>query len=408
MSQAIKKIGFFSFLIVLLSIGLNQNVQSQIIFGADETIFISDENLSSTEVFLDEEIKGLAIDTTNQLLFYTASAVGSDWELKKANLDGSGVETVLDGFKLDNLIGENDMSFRGIALDVENQQIYIADLLNKIDDFDGRIIRVDYAGENAEVVIQGEQDGMVNGTLDVALDNKNDRIYWVKIGAVMSANLDGSDITTVIDIPFYTVTDQDVQPTAIEIDTLNGKLYWADPFRDEINLANLDGSEEGDIIQTNRKPTSLHVDVQEGKLYWIEGSFSRGEIYRSDLDGNNIEKLIDTEGPDGGLVVQNINIATNNEHLANDVPNDIILRGNYPNPFNPSTVITFELNKATQISLSVFNSLGQKVSTLIDNELKTTGQHSITFGAFDLSSGIYYYTLQANNQSITKPMVLIK
>lgn len=83
------------------------------------------------------------------------------------------------------------------------------------------------------------------------------------------------------------------------------------------------------------------------------------------------------------------------------------LSQNYPNPFNPSTNINFTLPVASDVQLTVFNLLGQKVATLV-SEKRTAGNHTIRFDARSLSSGIYFYQLQAGNFTLQRKMTLIK
>lgn len=80
---------------------------------------------------------------------------------------------------------------------------------------------------------------------------------------------------------------------------------------------------------------------------------------------------------------------------------------NYPNPFNPSTVIKYELPQNSTVRLQVFDMLGREVVTLVD-EQQSAGEYSATFDASKLSSGIYIYRLQAGNSVIIKQMTLIK
>ncbi|XWN37623.1 MAG: CHRD domain-containing protein [Balneola sp.] len=98
---------------------------------------------------------------------------------------------------------------------------------------------------------------------------------------------------------------------------------------------------------------------------------------------------------------------TSNENDGLDTPNRFSLDQNYPNPFNPSTKISFSLEEAAPTQLVVYNMLGQKVATLV-NERLSAGEHTFNFEADNLSSGIYIYRLQSANQSITKRMTLIK
>ncbi len=98
---------------------------------------------------------------------------------------------------------------------------------------------------------------------------------------------------------------------------------------------------------------------------------------------------------------------TSSELISSDVPQSLELSQNYPNPFNPSTRIDFALPEASQVTLSVYNMLGQQVATLEDGFL-SAGQHSISFDASDLSSGIYLYRLQAGDQVMTRTLTLVK
>ncbi len=80
---------------------------------------------------------------------------------------------------------------------------------------------------------------------------------------------------------------------------------------------------------------------------------------------------------------------------------------NYPNPFNPSTVINFSLPQSGKVSLSIYNVLGQKVMTLLDETLEA-GTYQRSFNAAGLASGTYVYQLRAGNSVITKKMLLLK
>ena len=90
-----------------------------------------------------------------------------------------------------------------------------------------------------------------------------------------------------------------------------------------------------------------------------------------------------------------------------ELPTDYALEQNYPNPFNPSTEISFDLPNAGHVELSVFNILGQKVATLID-EQREAGHHVATFNADQFSSGVYFYRIAAADFSATKKMLLLK
>jgi len=88
--------------------------------------------------------------------------------------------------------------------------------------------------------------------------------------------------------------------------------------------------------------------------------------------------------------------------------NDFVLEQNYPNPFNPSTKIRFDLKISQQVSLTIYNTTGEIVETLIDKKMLHQGDHSFEWKADKLSSGVYYFGLRSENgiKQIRKMTVL--
>ena len=91
----------------------------------------------------------------------------------------------------------------------------------------------------------------------------------------------------------------------------------------------------------------------------------------------------------------------------NPVPNQFELYQNYPNPFNPRTIISFGIPVSSQVTLKVYNSLGEEVAELVNQNLGA-GSYSYSFDAAGFPSGMYVYTLQTGEQLISKKMTLIK
>lgn len=98
---------------------------------------------------------------------------------------------------------------------------------------------------------------------------------------------------------------------------------------------------------------------------------------------------------------------TSVDHFERDIPAEYILNQNYPNPFNPSTVIRYGLPERSFVRLSVYNSLGQIVARLVNEELDA-GFYEITFHASHLPSGTYIYRLQAGDYIKTRKLTFIK
>ena len=87
--------------------------------------------------------------------------------------------------------------------------------------------------------------------------------------------------------------------------------------------------------------------------------------------------------------------------------NDFILEQNFPNPFNPATNISFSLEKASYISLKVFDILGHEIVTLLNDKLNA-GKHSVLWKPSGLSNGIYLYQLKSDDFTLTKKMSFIE
>lgn len=103
-----------------------------------------------------------------------------------------------------------------------------------------------------------------------------------------------------------------------------------------------------------------------------------------------------------------ISAPTVNGEPVSDLPRVVELEQNYPNPFNPSSVIQFGVPKTSRVNLEVFDLLGRKVATLVNNENRQAGRYSVQFDGRNLASGLYIYRLQVGNTILTKKMTLIK
>ena len=123
----------------------------------------------------------------------------------------------------------------------------------------------------------------------------------------------------------------------------------------------------------NPNSADVYVGTKEGQVYKISGNNSATTV------GDN-------------------NIST---------PTEYKLAQNYPNPFNPSTTIEFVVPQAGKYSLKVYNTLGQEVANLVENEL-ASGVHKVNFDASRIASGMYIYRLSGNNVNVSKKMILMK
>lgn len=109
--------------------------------------------------------------------------------------------------------------------------------------------------------------------------------------------------------------------------------------------------------------------------------------------------------------------AGNNEHFNTDPigkskttlqqSDDYKLFQNFPNPFNPSTKISYKIKKEGNVFLSVFNLVGQEISVLV-NEKQSAGNYEVEFDASELTTGVYLYKLQINGYTSVKRMTVLK
>lgn len=100
-------------------------------------------------------------------------------------------------------------------------------------------------------------------------------------------------------------------------------------------------------------------------------------------------------------------LTTDLREIEGAVPTQYSLDQNYPNPFNPTTIIRFSIPEASNVTLKIYDLLGQEVATLVD-EFKNAGSYEINFDASQLTTGMYVYTIQSGKFVATKKMMLVK
>ena len=180
----------------------------------------------------------------------------------------------------------------------------------------------------------------------------------------------------------------------------------------------MDGMNGGHMNMNSNVDYTLHyTDIQlngerineatiEAK-YWDDGSNKWIAIPNAQLDqASNTVTFSSSE-------VSNYVILSGQQSVtALDNPKSLIARGflleqNFPNPFNPTTVIGYQLSTASRIQIVIYNALGQKVKSLV-NTVQNAGPHRVEFDAGTLPSGTYYYELKVGSQSRVGKMTLLK
>ncbi|MFG0267279.1 MAG: cadherin domain-containing protein, partial [Rhodopirellula sp. JB055] len=216
---------------------------------------------------------------------------GTD-EIRSSKLDGTDVQTVRSG------LSNPDELF----VDSVNQHIYFSE-----PDSD-RIRRVDFDGTGLVNVLTGldEPRGM-------AIDLANDKIYWVEDGdsynAVKRSDLDGGNTET---LALVTAGLNFTKPDDIELDLVNGHVYWTDELTRKVERMDLDGSNRTTLFTQSggfgTAVNGLALDIANDTLYYSVSAGGSSAIWRADLDGSNTSELTDSgvDDPDG-LAIDHVN-----------------------------------------------------------------------------------------------------
>jgi hypothetical protein len=198
---------------------------------------------------------------------------------------------------------------------------------------------------------------------------------------------------------WFTITD----PYATEPNDLNNFILSNTGFGNELWI------------------TGIHRD---GPNYWSDPWYNYPTIYYSNNGGMNW--TVDYTISGSGVGFNEVRISNDNRALyalkdnggilmkmlpgsyaKNQVKDKYVLKDNYPNPFNPTTTISYQIPKNEFVTIRIYDMTGREVANLV-NETKTAGTYNVTWNASGLSSGIYFYKLQAGSFTEVKKMTLVK
>jgi hypothetical protein len=162
------------------------------------------------------------------------------------------------------------------------------------------------------------------------------------------------------------------------------------------------GTDNGDFSQgvyVNDNAPSYQTGGPINVLEEIEAlAFSTADEIKFTSPGRSVQYIMLEPGEHTGV----------NADRSNQIADRFTLDQNYPNPFNPLTTISYSIPQTETVSLKVYDALGREIATLVNNEVKTAGTYNTRFDGVSLSSGIYFYRLQAGSHAMTKKMALIK
>ncbi len=376
--------------------------------GSRGTIQRANLDGTNVEVLFAPEVRwpdGMALDIDRGKMYWSDPIVGS---IQRADLDGSGIEV---------LVSELDEP-RGIAL-IAGSKIYWADSGT------GKIQAASLDGSPVEDIVIG-----LDHPSAIALDEDRAKIYWTEsdnypwgTSQLFRSDLDGSHIE---DVSISTVAFSN-----IALDEDRAKIYWTGTGSDDISRANLDGShiEKFDVLDWTHSIGAIALDLIGNKIYWtalfddpVSSNWNSPSplsllIYRSNLDGSNVEHILfeetDGYGPTTGIALyipQPTSISTPSTTPA--IPTTSGLDPNFPNPFNASTQIAYRLANPSLVRLEIYNVLGQPVRTLV-NQFQPAGFYQVPWDARDhrgtpLAAGVYLTHLRHPDGAQTRRLLYLK
>jgi hypothetical protein len=181
-----------------------------------------------------------------------------------------------------------------------------------------------------------------------------------------------------------------------------------------VDIADIDGDDTLDVFATGYDADSVvwYENGGETPINWIRHTIDgnldgAAHIYAIDIDYDNDPDVVVTGQNANNVIWYENNFITGIELLTDVVSTGWFLSQNYPNPFNPSTTIEFDLPKTNQVTLKIYNILGEEVAILVSDRLMA-GSYTYQWDASNTASGVYLYRLEAGEYFETKKMILLR
>lgn len=330
--------------------------------------------------------KAIAVDwkSVPQKLYVGLIEYTGDSKIIRCDLDGSNQEDVLT-----NLIGLN-----ALELDLLNRKIYwVQDTYN-----DDKIFKADMDSLNSSIQQIYSSTTASRDLWGITLDVVSNRIWFTERGGncyssyIKRLNTDGGNLTIILN-PVCNPHD---------IEYYNGKIFWGD--LDGLEKANTDGTNIETIV-SSAKIDGLSIDATNNKVYWVD--YSADLVKCVNIDGSN-ETTISSSHISLSRIDTDYNPAIVNVENKNYTNLSFELDQNFPNPFNPSTTISWQSPVSGWQTIKLFDVMGREIETIIDGYFDA-GIHSTLYIANStLSSGVYFYQLKTKNFGQTMKMILLK
>lgn len=378
---------YFAFFLALLFLGTAAPAEAQLFWVDENRILSAPLDGAEREVLVGdaEAPRGLAFDAEGGFLYWGESVYE---RIMRTAIDGSSQEILVD----------DAGAPRGMELDLTAEKVYWADLRNE-----GAVMRANLDGSGVETLVSG--DGATDGILDVALDLEASKMYWPITGGIMRANLDGSEVETVVEITSY------VQPPTIAVAPEAGYVYWVESNSDVVMRASTRASapEPEEVIEIDDM-AGVTIDPATDGLYMLTAPYTAGgggSIYRSALDGSDLEEVVPDLGfAQPALAVHNAGAETAVEEAGR--PAALGLQEVYPNPFRQTLRATVEVGQPASVHVALYDVLGRRVQTLHDGPLPGGPTHHFAVDASSLPGGVYFLRATGSDFTTTRKVVRLR
>ena len=337
--------------------------------------------------------RNFVVDATNNRIYWMEQIGRNRGKIRRADLDSSNVQTLATLNSAPN----------SIAVDAMRSVLYWTNSR-------GRIQRSNLKGKQIRKLAYN-----LNSPENIVVDVADAKLYWTEApGNIRRANLNGKGIEDIAS-SLSPVTD---------IAISGNKVYWAEITSENsgiIGRANLNGSNFKTLARLQTPALSIAIDAADNKLYWADFA---GSIRRSNLNGKRIQNVVlgltfPVDLAVGSLEARSAAAPMNSSLMSaqSAIRDTTVLLANYPNPFNPETWIPYQLATDTDVHILIYDARGilvrrhelghQPAGTYTSRSRAAYWDGRNDVGE-RVASGVYFYTLTADDFMATRKMLIRK
>ncbi len=329
-------------------------------------------------------LRGIAIDQTNQKLYWTDVTAKT---ISRSNLDGTSAAVIIT---------------TGLSWPMDIDADPAANWIAWGDQTLSQVAHAHLDGSGAQAIVSTPFGS------GIAFDPVHGKIYWTTAlpdgvsGEIRRCNLDGTGAALVLALG---------KPANIALDVAGGKMYWTDYVNDVVRRANLDGTSPQNlyVVGQNLNPDGIALDLVAGKVYWAqEYASDRDKIMRMNLDGSNPEQVL---MGNFGLISDLVFIGDVAD-VAETNPNSGVALSSWPNPLTAHATIRLALPGSRPVRLGVYAADGRRIATILDAVLPAGTHDSFWDGRDEVGrevpGGVYFYRADIGGASTTAKVTVAR